>query len=108
MKPAVLRPQALRDQQNEVRYYRNEAGTRVAAQVAKKTDAALDQIEQDPGLGSPALGKALGIPGLRAWKVSKYPLMWFYFERKDHLDVVRLLGERQDFAAILGMHLTGD
>jgi toxin ParE1/3/4 len=37
---------------------------------------------------------------LKAWKVSTYPLMWFYFERKDHLDVVRLLGERQDLAAI--------
>jgi hypothetical protein len=26
---------------------------------------------------------------------------WFCFERDDHVDVVRLLGERQDIAAIL-------
>jgi toxin ParE1/3/4 len=107
LKPAVLRPQALRDQQNEVRYYHAEAGARVAVQVARKSDAALDQIEQEPGLGSPALGKELGIPGLKAWKVSKHPLFWFYFERKDHLDVVRLLGERQDIATKLGKYLTG-
>ena len=102
MKAAVLRPQALRDQQGEVRYYRNEGGTRVAVKVAKATTAALDQIELDPGIGSPTLGRLLGIPGLRTWRVAKFPLLWCYFERGDHLDVVRLLGERQDLAAILG------
>jgi toxin ParE1/3/4 len=102
LKPAVLRPQALRDQQGEVRYYRKEGGTRVAVKLAKATNAALDQIELDPGIGSPTLGKLLGIPGLRTWRVAKFPLLWCYFERGDHLDVVRLLGERQDIAAILG------
>ena len=102
MKPAVLRPQALRDQQGEVRYYRKEGGTRLALKVAKATNEALDQVELEPGMGSPRLGKVLGIPGLRTWRVGKYPLLWCYFEREDHLDVVRLLGERQDLIAILG------
>ena len=106
MKPAVLRPQALRDQQTEVRYYRQEAGARVAVRLVKATNAALDQIEPNPGIGSPMLGKALGIPGLRTWRVAKFPLLWCYFERRDHLDVVRLLGERQDVAAILGSEFT--
>ena len=70
--------------------------------VAKATDAALDQIELDPGIGSPTLGKRLGIPGLRTWRATKFPLLWRYFERGDHLDVARLLGERQDIAAVLG------
>lgn len=102
MKPAVLRPQALQDQQGEVRYYRKEGGTRVAVKVAKATNDALDQVELDPGIGSPKLGKVLGIPGLRTWRVTRFPLLWCYFERADHVDVVRLLGERQDIAAILG------
>ena len=102
MKPAELRPQALRDQQGEVQCYRKEGDSRVAEKVAKATNAALDQIELDPGIGSPTLGKLLGIPGLRTWRVAKFPLLWCYFERGDHLDVVRLLGERQDLAAILG------
>lgn len=102
MKPAVLRPQALRDQQGEVRYYRKEGGTRLAVKVARDTNKALDQIELEPGIGSPRLGKLLGIPGLRTWRVGKFPLLWCYFERGDHLDVVRLLGERQDVLAILG------
>ena len=105
MKPAVLRPQALRDQQGEVRYYRKEGGTRLALKVAKATNEALDQVELEPGMGSPRLGKVLGIPGLRTWRVGKYPLLWCYFERGEHLDVVRLLGERQDIIAILGGEL---
>ena len=102
MKPAVLRPLALRDQQGEVRYYRKEGGSRVAVKLANATNAALDQIELDPGIGSPTLGKLLGIQRLRTWRVAKFPLLWCYFEREDRLDVVRLLGERQNIAAILG------
>ena len=102
MKPAFLRPQALRDQQGEVRCYRTEGGTRVTVKLANATNAALDQIELDPGIGSPTLGKLLGIPGLRTRRVAKFPPLWCYFEHGDHLDVVRLLGERQDIAAILG------
>lgn len=102
MKRALLRPQASHDQQSEARYYRNEAGTRVAVRLVKVTNAALVQIELDPGLGSPVLGTRLGIPGLRTWRLAKFPLLWCYFERGDHLDVVRLLGQRQDVAAILG------
>ena len=102
MKPAVLRPQALRDQQGEVRHYRKEAGNRVAVKLVNATNAALDQIELDPGIGSPTLGKLLGIPGLRTWGVTRFPLLWCYFERGEQLDVVRLLGERQNIAAILG------
>jgi toxin ParE1/3/4 len=78
----------------------------VAVRLVKATHAALDQIELIPGIGSPLLGKRLGIPGLRTWQVAKFPLLWFYFERGDPLDVVRLLGERQDIAAILGAEFT--
>lgn len=81
-------------------------GTRVAVRVANATNAALDQIELDPGIGSPTLGKRLDIPGLRTWRVAKFPMLWCYFEQADQLDVVRLLGERQNIAAILGGEFT--
>lgn len=102
MKPAILRPQALRDRQIEVRYYRKVAGAKVAVRLVNAANAALDQIELDPGIGSPVVGKTLGIPGLSTWRVSAFLLVWFYFERDDHLDVVRMLGERQDIATIIG------
>lgn len=74
----------------------------MALKAAKATDDALDQIELEPGKESPTLGKRLGVPGLRAWRVGKFPLLWCYFEREDHLDVVQLSRERQDIAALLG------
>lgn len=74
----------------------------MAVKLANATHTALDQLELDPGIGSPTLGKLLGVPGLRTWRVATFPLLWCYFERGDHLDVVRLLGERQDIASILG------
>jgi toxin ParE1/3/4 len=101
LKPALLRPQAQRDRQLEVRYYRKEAGSKVAMRLVVATNRALDQVELEPGIGSPVIGKVLDIPDLRTWRVAKFPLLWFYLERADHLDVVRLLGERQDIAAIL-------
>ena len=101
MKPAFLRPQAEHDREAEVRHYRKQGGARLAVQLVTATSAALDQIELEPGIGSPTLGKTLGIPELRSWRVTGFPLLWFYFERGDHLDVVPLLGERQDTAAIL-------
>jgi toxin ParE1/3/4 len=101
LKAAILRPQASRDRQGEIRYYRKKAGSKIALRLVTATNAALDQLELDPGMGSPTLGKILGIPGLRSWRVTGFPLVWFYFERDDHLDVVRLLGERQDIATIL-------
>jgi toxin ParE1/3/4 len=108
LKRALLHPQARRDQQWEVRYHRDQARTRVAVRVANATSMALGQIEAQPGLGSPALGRLLEIPGLRTRRVAGFPLVWLYFEREDHLDVVRLLGARQDVASNLGGEFDSD
>jgi toxin ParE1/3/4 len=101
LKPARVRPQARLDRLAEVRYYRQEAGSAIAERLVRASAQALDQIEQQPGMGSPTLGKSLDMEGLRTWRIKGFPLIWFYFERADHLDVVRLLGERQDAVALL-------
>ena len=62
---------------------------------------ALDQLERNPGIGSPRIGELLDIPGLRSWRLSGFSLMWIYFERDDYLDCTRLLGERQNILSIL-------
>ncbi|MGM9489633.1 type II toxin-antitoxin system RelE/ParE family toxin [Ideonella sp. YS5] len=113
MKPAVLRPWALRDQQGEVRYYRKECDARVAVKVAKATNETLDQIELEPGMGSPTLGQLLafrgfGPGGRQSFRRCGATSLLRTFERRDHLDVVRLLGERQDIAAILGDEFASD
>ncbi len=101
MKPAHLRPQALADRKDYARYYRRVASTRISEDMVIAAKESLNQIEQNPGMGSPRIGQLLDIPGLRSWCVSGFPLIWFYFEREGFLDVVRLLGERQDIMAIL-------
>lgn len=80
-------------------YYAREGGMALAERAF---DAALEPIERMPGMGSPRLGQLCDIPSLRSWRVSGFPMQWFYFEAEDHLDVVRLLGDRQDIIAILG------
>lgn len=84
-----------------MRYYRREAGSAVALRLVTATNRALDQMEASPRIGSLEAGEALEIDGLRIWPVARFPLMFLYFERRDHLDVVRLLGDRQDISAII-------
>jgi toxin ParE1/3/4 len=84
-----------------VRYFRKHAGSAVAVKLVAATGGALDRIERDPAIGSPAWSDLLGIPELRTWRAEGFPVIWFYFERNEYLDVVRLLGERQDIATIL-------
>jgi len=75
----------------------------LALKVVKATNEALNRVELEPGIGSPTLGKLLGIPGPRTWRVGTLPLLWGYLERDDHLDLVRLLGERHSGKLTLGL-----
>jgi toxin ParE1/3/4 len=102
LKPARLRPQAEADLVGVARYYAQQGGLELGERVFDAALAALGPIERMPAIGSPRLGQRCGIPGLRAWRVTGFPLQWLYLEAPTHLDVVRLLGDRQDIPAILG------
>lgn len=101
MKSALLRAKARSDLRHHLAYYRREASERVALQLRTAAESSLRFIEQHPGVGSPILGKELGIENLRTWGVTGFPLVWLYLEHPTHLDVVRLLGQQQDLAALL-------
>ncbi|MCU0940275.1 MAG: type II toxin-antitoxin system RelE/ParE family toxin [Burkholderiaceae bacterium] len=96
MKAVRLRPRARQDRRDEVRWYRDEAGTRVAAKLVKALQRALAALEHSPAIGSPALGREIGIDGLRTWRIDGFPLTFWYFERAEFIDVARLVGQRQD------------
>lgn len=83
------------------RYYAQEASVDLAERMFDAALAALEPIQRMPSMGSPRLGQLCDIPGLRSWRVSGFPMQWLYFEASDHIDVVRLLGDRQDIIAIL-------
>lgn len=100
MKPCRLRPLAREDRRAEVHYYRQEAGSAVAGRLVKALAGAQHGLERNPAIGSPTLGKLLNIEGLRTWGIEGFPLAYWYFERADHIEVVRLVGQRQDPTAI--------
>jgi toxin ParE1/3/4 len=96
VKPALLRPRARQDRRDEIRHYREEAGPKVAARLVEALSKALEALQHNPAIGSPALGRDLGIDGLRTWLIEGFPLTFWYFERDSHVDVARLVGQRQD------------
>ena len=101
MKPATLRPLAEQDLVDAARHYSQAGGVKLGERFFDAALAALLPIERMPGLGSPRLGELCEIPGLRSWRVKRFPVQWFYFETPDRLDMVRLLGDREDIVAIL-------
>ena len=70
-KPYILRPQAREDRRSEVHYYRQEAGTAVADKLVKAMAKALQDLERNPYIGSPTLGRLLGIDELRTYDCLK-------------------------------------
>jgi len=103
VKPAHLRPQAEADLVEAARHYAKEGSIELAERMFDAALAALEPIERMPAMGSPRLGQLCEIPGLRSWRVKGFPMQWLYFEAVDHLDVVRLVGDRQDIIAILSV-----
>jgi len=61
----------------------------------------MQRIEHFPGAGSLRYAELIEVDGLRFGIVNRYPYLVFYFERPDHLDVVRVLHQLQDNPAIL-------
>jgi toxin ParE1/3/4 len=99
--PAWLRPRAEADLVERSRYYTAEAGDEVAEQFFDAAIAALRAVERMPGTGTPRVGELCDIPGLRMRRINRFPCGWYYLLRPDHLDVVRLLADTQDLAAVL-------
>jgi toxin ParE1/3/4 len=96
VKPARRRTQARTDILDTARYYREAAGAAVSQRFAQAVKDAVEQLESNPAIGSPRIGQELGVPELRTWRLAGFPAALWYFERADHVDIVRLVGERQD------------
>jgi toxin ParE1/3/4 len=101
VKRAVVRPQAKKDILTEIRYYRRHAGRTVALRLIDALAGALETLSQQPSIGSPELGQELDIPELRTWDMAGFPLLLIYIERQDEIDVLRLLGQRQNVPALI-------
>ena len=102
MKPAWTRPLAEQDLVERTRYYATAEGSELAERFFAAAVGAVRSVEHMPGVGSPLVGERIGIPDLRRVGVEGFPCAWFYIERADHLDVIRLVADRQDLDDLLG------
>ena len=72
----------------------------MAARLVAALRKALQDLERQPRIGFPTLGHELGLDGMRTWAVDGSALSLWYFERETHVDVARLIGQRQDASGI--------
>ncbi|MDA3038989.1 MAG: type II toxin-antitoxin system RelE/ParE family toxin [Actinomycetota bacterium] len=101
MTSARLRPLAQSDLIERTRYYRSNAGDETGERFFDAAVSTLETIESMPGVGSLLLGELSDIPGLRSYRIAGFPCGWFYFERDEYVDVIRLLSYAQDLPALL-------
>ena len=102
MTEARLRPLAELDLVERTGYYRSQGGDDLGRRFFDAAIESLREIERMPGAGSPRIGEMCGVDGLRSRRLAGFPCGWFYLERGDHVDIVRLLAYAQDLETILG------
>lgn len=100
MKELRLRPRAEEDLIERTGHYGGAGGSAVGERFFDASVRALDAVGEMPGIGSPRVGERADVPGLRRVPVEGFPCGWFYIERDDFIDVIRLLADRQDLAAL--------
>ena len=77
-------------------HYLLEAGADVAEGFIDSLESAYEHIARHPGTGSPRYALQLGIPGLRSWKLTRFPYLVFYIEGPDWIDVMNVLHGAMD------------
>lgn len=97
--PVIPRERAVRDIDEAIRHYLDEAGREVALGFVDALEAAFAHIGRHPATGSPRYASELNIPGLRFWALSRYPYLVFFVWRADHVDVWRVLHVQRDIPA---------
>lgn len=100
-KRIVITPKASTDLDEQFEYL---ARTNLEAALnffdaARQTFA---QIARNPGLGSPYIIKNQTLQGIRKWAVKGFRTqLIFYFDRDDHIELVRILNAARDIESIL-------
>lgn len=98
MTRARLRPRAEADLVAQAHHCRSIEGPELATRFFNE---ALRALERAPLAGPGHVGEVADIPGLRSWPVPRFPVRWYYFATSEVIDVVRLLVDRRDLAAVL-------
>lgn len=98
-----LRSLAASDVDAVLSYLTDEAGTDAALRFVDALEAGLRHVAASPNTGSLKFGYELGIPELRAWRLTRQPYVIFYVPFDDRIDVWRVLHERRDIPATFAL-----
>jgi toxin ParE1/3/4 len=64
-------------------------------------EQAYEHIGRHPASGSGRFAHEVDIAGLLSWPLKRYPFVVFYYDRMDHVDVLRVLHGSSDIPAWL-------
>jgi len=98
-KPVVPRARAEQDVDEAIDFYLSENAPAAALGFIDALEQAYRHIGTQPDTGSSRYAGELNLPGLRCWRLKKYPHLAFYIERSDHIDVWRVLHGVRDIPA---------
>jgi toxin ParE1/3/4 len=96
IKPVILRVLAEQDIEKASFHYQSEGGEALALNFIEEAEQAFRRIGRNPAIGSPRYAYELGLEGLRAWPLRRFPYMIFYIEQLNALDVWRVLHGQRD------------
>jgi toxin ParE1/3/4 len=100
-KPVIPRALAQQDTDEAIDYYLRENAPQAAYGFIDALEKAYTHIGRHPASGSPRFAHELEIAGLLGWQLKRYPYVVFYFERSEHIDVLRVLHDSRDIPAWL-------
>ena len=98
-KPVVPREHAEQDVDEAIDYYLSANAPEPALGFIDALEQAHRQIGAHPDAGASRYAGELNLPGLRFWRLKKYPHLVFYVERSNHIDVWRVLQGVRDIPA---------
>lgn len=98
-KAVIPREQANRDVDEAIDHYLSEGAEQAALGFIDALERGYAHIGRHPATGSPRYAQELNLPGLRFWRLTRYPYLVFYVERTDHVDVWRVLHAQLDIPA---------
>lgn len=100
MKRVILRPKADRDMDAALLYYAS-GSLNVARNFLVELKTTFNRIGTMPRAGSLRFAHELALSGLHAYPLRNFPYLLFYFEREDHIDIVRVLHTHRDIFNLL-------
>ncbi len=102
-KPVFRRAHAETDIESIVAYYLEQNATNAALKFIDELEAAIRHIQLYPESGSPRYSHILELPELRCWQFKHFPYLIFYLEKKNCIDIWRVLHQQRDIPAWLAL-----